>query len=170
MVARELGWALGCAAMAVVILSEAGEAAALSLWVSTRSGNRRQTQASAARMDRRRVRLAASRSGGASKRLTDGAEESCHGGRTRVRGRRGRWEAEAAAAVEEEEEEECRRVCRRWARRIGCSWGRVTSCRGVVVSLRRVGWEGRMKQRCDGRATGMRSRCCYCSLDHHAAR
>jgi hypothetical protein len=73
------------------IVAGAGEAAALSqsLVSGSRSGNRRRTQAAAGRGDRLRVRLVASRSGGASKRLTDGAEEGTR--RARARGRRGRW-------------------------------------------------------------------------------
>ena len=57
--------------------------------------------------DRRRVRLAASRSGGASKRLTDGAEEGAR--RRAASARRRRWWEEGGAVVARAAM--CARVC-----------------------------------------------------------
>lgn len=90
---------LGCAAMAVVILSQEQERLPRSLYTGREAAIGARRRLLLREDDRRRVRLAGSRSGGASKRLTDGAEEG-----TRRWSRRGRcWEevAEVVMGVQE---------------------------------------------------------------------
>jgi hypothetical protein len=135
---------LGCAAMAVVILSKEQERplGSLSLWVYEAAVGARRCE-----VDRRRVRLAGTgrQSGGASKRLTDGAEEAVE------ESRRGRW-CRGGVGGGGGGIDGCARagVCWIETRRKDGGLGHSASAHCVLFSLRRVGWEGRMKQRCDG--------------------
>lgn len=111
--------------------------------------------------DRRRVRLVASGSGGASKRLTDGAEEG-----SRWRGYRQRWWwswwcCRRAHARSERAEEE--RGVRAEERR---RWCLLTLAAGNGVAVwdeARVGWAGMDETALRRRATGMRRGRAGCS-------